>query len=299
MAVRGRIALVLVLAVSACSSPGSAPPVDPDAIVIAAFDFPESHLLAEIYGQAIEDAGMPVHRELGLGTREFVQPALQRGLVDLVPEYSGSALSFVTLNVVKPSADEEHTHAALVHALEGLAITVLDAAPAQDRNGLAVTAATAAELELDIVSDLRPFAPTMTLGGPPECADRPLCLPGYERVYGLRFEAFLPVVASGSAALRAQVVDAAIVFTSDGVAERDGVVILEDDRKLQPAENVTPVVRTEVLSRYGPALSDLINAVSAALTTEELRAMNAEMAVDARQPAAVAADWLRREGFAE
>jgi osmoprotectant transport system substrate-binding protein len=87
------------------------------------------------------------------------------------------------------------------------------------------------------------------------------------------------------------------VFTSDGVAERDGLVILEDDRHLQPAENVTPVVLTETLRRVGASLTAAMNAVSAALTTEELRAMNAEVAVDGRSPAAVAADWLRREGL--
>ena len=87
------------------------------------------------------------------------------------------------------------------------------------------------------------------------------------------------------------------MFTSDGVAERDGLVVLEDDLHLQPAENVTPVVRTQTLRRVGPSLIQAMNDVSAALTTDELRAMNAEVAVDGRSPAAVASDWLRREGF--
>ena len=299
---RRRIVLALLLMLPACSSAGSAPPVDPDAVVVAAFDFPESQLLVEIYGQALEGAGMPVHRELGLGTREFVQPALQQGLVDLVPEYGGSALTFVTLGAVEPSADEARTHAALVEAMAGRGITVLDAAPAQDRNGVAVAGATAAELGVRTISDLERHAPKMTFGGPPECETRPLCLPGLERIYRLRFAEFLPLDAGGPLtlqALRSGAVDAAIVFTSDGVAERDGLVILEDDQKLQPAENVTPVVRTDVLRQYGTSMSDLLNRVSAALTTDALRAMNAEVAVDGRAPAAVATDWLHREGFAE
>jgi osmoprotectant transport system substrate-binding protein len=283
-----------------CNPTASAPATDPDAVVIAAFDFPESQLLVELYGQVLEGAGVPVHRELGLGTREFVQPALQQGLVDLVPEYGGSALTFVTLGAVEPTADEERTHQELVRALEGRGITVLPASPAQDRNGLAVTGATAAEFGLRTISDLEPHAADMVFGGPPECADRPLCLPGFEDIYRLKFSEFLPLDAGGPLtlqALRSNTVDAAVVFTSDGVAERDGLVILEDDLHLQPAENVTPLVRTETLRRFGPSMTEALNAVSAALTTEELRAMNAEIAVDGRTPAAVAADWLRREGL--
>jgi osmoprotectant transport system substrate-binding protein len=187
-----------------------------------------------------------------------------------------------------------------VDALADRNVTVLQPAPAQDRNGLAVTGVTAARLDLRTISDLVPHASGMTFGGPPECQERPLCLPGFERIYRLRFAEFLPLDAGGPLtlqALRSDAVDAAIVFTSDGVAERDGLVILEDDRQLQPAENVTPMVRTQVLRRW-PAMDDLLNRVSAALTTDELRAMNAEIAVDGRTAAAVAADWLLRESLA-
>jgi osmoprotectant transport system substrate-binding protein len=291
-----RLALVLLLVAPACSSGDAAPAPRSDDVVIAAFDFAESHLLVEIYAQALESAGVPVRRQLSLGPREFVQPALQQGLVDLVPEYAGSALGFVTLGTVEPSADEDQTHAELELALAGKGVTVLHASPAQNRNGVGVTGATAAEFGLRTMSDLAAHASEMTFGGPPECADRPLCLPGFERIYGMRFAEFLPLD-DGVQALRAGAVDAAVVFTSDGVAERDGLVILEDDRHLQPAENVTPVVRTDVLERYDPQLRDAVNRMSAALTTQELRAMNAEMGVDGRPPAAVAADWLHREGL--
>lgn len=285
---------------SACVASTSGPAPDTDVIVIASFDFPESVLLAEVYGQALEAAGLPVGRELGLGTRELVQPALQKGLVDLVPEYGGSALSFVTLGAVEATADEARTHRALSEAFAERGVTVLDPSPAQDRNGLAVTGVTATRFGLRTISDLESHAGDMTFGGPPECEERPLCLPGFERIYRLRFAEFLPLDAGGPLtlqALRSNAVDAAIVFTSDGVAERDGLVILQDDRQLQPAENVTPVVRTQTLERFGPSVALVLNRVSAALTTQELRAMNAEVAVDGRPSAAVAADWLRREGL--
>jgi osmoprotectant transport system substrate-binding protein len=297
---RARTILLVLSLLGACTGSPAAPRPDTDTVVIAAFDFPESVLLTEIYAQALEAVDIPVRRELDLGTREFVQPALQRGLVDVVPEYGGSALTFVTLGAVQPTSDEALTHRELVDALVDRGITVLAASPAQDRNGLAVTAATAARFGLRTISDLIPHAGDMTFGGPPECADRPLCLPGFEKIYGLRFAAFLPLDAGGPLtlqALRSVTVDAALVFTSDGVVERDGLVILEDDRHLQPTENVTPMVRTETLRRIGPSLTEAMNAVSARLTTDELRAMNAEVAVDGRSPSAVAGDWLRREGL--
>lgn len=297
---RLRTLLLALCLLGACTgSPAGQRPGD-DAVVIAAFDFPESVLLTEIYAQSLEAVGIPVRREFDLGTREFVQPALQQGLVDVVLEYGGSALTFVTLGATEPTSDEDLTHRALVAALGDRGVTVLAASPAQDRNGVAVTAVTAARYGLRRISDLVPYADDMIFGGPPECADRPLCLPGFERIYRMRFAEFLPLDAGGPLtlqALRSDTVDAAIVFTSDGVAERDGLVILEDDLHLQPAENVTPVVRTQTLRRVGPSLIQAMNAVSAALTTDELRAMNAEVAVDGRSPAAVASDWLRREGL--
>jgi osmoprotectant transport system substrate-binding protein len=297
---RFRALLLVLWLFPACTGSPTTQHPDTDAVVVAAFDFPESVLLAEIYAQALEAEDITVRREFDLGTREFVQPALQRGLVDVVPEYGGSALTFVTLGAAEPTSDEELTHRALVETMSGRGITVLDASAAEDRNGLAVTAVTAATFGLRRISDLVPYAGDMTFGGPPECEDRPLCLPGLEKIYRLRFAEFLPLDAGGPLtlqALRSDSVDAAIVFTSDGVAERDGLVILEDDRHLQPAENVTPMVLTETLRRVGSSLSGAMNTVSAALTTDGLRAMNAEVAVDGRSPSAVAADWLRREGL--
>src|SRR5262245_44175625 len=185
--------VLLIAGLPACGGDGGAPPEDPNQVVIAAFDFPESVLLAEVYGQALEARGIDVRRELGLGPREVVEPALEQGLVDLVPEYGGSSLEFVTLGKVEPTADGDRTHEELRHALGPRGIAVLDASPAEDRNGMAVTATTAARFGLRTISDLAPHAADMVLAGPLECADRPRCLPGLERVYGLRFERFLPI----------------------------------------------------------------------------------------------------------
>ncbi|HYU58428.1 MAG TPA: ABC transporter substrate-binding protein [Actinomycetota bacterium] len=276
------------------------PLADDDTVVVASFEFSESVLLAEIYAQAIEAAGIRVERELGLGARELVAPALQAGLVEFVPEYAGSALAFAGLGATPVTADPQATHDALTAVMARRGVTVLDAAPAENQNGIAVTAATAAEYGLTTISDLVPLAPSFTFGGSVECPQRPLCLPGLESVYGLTFERFVPLDASGpltAAALRSGQVDVGLMFTTDGRVEANRLVFLADDRGLQPAENVTPVVRRSVVDHLGRPLVDAVNAVSGLLTTEELRSLNALVAIEGRAPAMVAATWLSARGL--
>jgi osmoprotectant transport system substrate-binding protein len=273
--------------------------MDDDAITIASFNFPESVLLAELYGEALRAAGFRVELALDLGARELVDPALQRGLVEFVPEYAGSALDFVS-GEGTASPNEAKTHAGLAAALASRNITVLSAAPAQDRNGVVVTASTARRFGLRVISDLSGLAPRLTFGGPPECRERPLCLAGLESVYGLRFNEFVPLDEGGPltvAALEQGQIEVGLLFTSDGQIDARGLVLLADDRHLQPAENVTPIVRDEVIARFGPDVARVANAVSSALTTDQLRAMNAAVSVEGRSPRAVAADWLASHGL--
>jgi osmoprotectant transport system substrate-binding protein len=292
--------LVPIVLLASCGS-GPAPRttalVD-NAITVASFNFPESVLLAELYAQALRSAGFQVELSLDLGARELVEPALQRGLVELVPEYAGSALDFVA-GEGSASPDERVTHRALVLAMASRGLTVLAPSPAQDRNGIVVTRATATRYGLHSISDLGPIAPELAFGGPPECRERQLCLAGLASVYGLRFKSFVPLDEGGGltvAALQGGQVQVALLFTSDGQIDANGFVLLEDDRHLQPAENVTPVIRTDVLTKFGPQLADVANAVSAALTTEDLQRMNAEIAAG-RSPRAVASAWLSEHGL--
>ena len=192
------VACSLGLTLLAACQPGAVPAgrggggAHGGAVVVASFNFPESELLAAIYGLAIRHAGIPVQLRLDLGPRELVQPALEQGLVDVVPEYLGTALSSLEPRPGVPVSDRAAVRAALARALARWHVQVMTPAAAQDQNGVVVTAATARRLGLRKVSDLRRAASRLVLGGAPECPDRPYCLPGLRKVYGLGFARFVP-----------------------------------------------------------------------------------------------------------
>lgn len=311
MGARRTIATLVIVGTVACAACGSASRsggtrgtvasvIDDDAVTVASFDFPESELLAEIYGRALQAAGFEVRYEIGLGPREFVQPALARGLVELVPEYAGTALRFVSLGERRTTDDAAATVAALDAALRDRRLVALEPAAAQDTNAVVVTRSLAARYTLDEISDLEPVADRLTFGGPPGCPDRPYCLAGLEATYGLDFADFVPLDVAGPLthqALAGGHVDVALLFTTDPRIAAEGLVELVDDRGLQPADNVTPVVRREVVERWGDPLVDAVDAVSARLTTDGLRSLNARVAGGADR-GRVADDWLRAEGLA-
>jgi osmoprotectant transport system substrate-binding protein len=290
--------MLAVVAAACTQGSAPAPHASPGAIVVGSFDFPESEVLADLYGGALRANGLPVRFELNLGPRELVEPALLRGLLQLVPEYQGSALDFLT-SAGTATGDADAAHGALVRALASTPVRALRSAAAQDANAFAVTTATAERYGLTSISDLAPVASKLVLGGPPECPQRPLCLRGLQDEYGLRFRNFLPLDTGGSltiAALAGGDVDVALVFTTDPNVAARGFRLLADDRGLEPAENVTPVVSRSLLARYGDRLRATVDAVSARLTTDSLVAMN--QAVASGRPAAAVADaWLARAGL--
>lgn len=273
--------------------------VDEGAVTVASYNFPESVLLGETYAQALEVAGVPVRRELDLGPREVVAPALEQGIVDVLPEYVGTGLAFLMDEPADEGSALAETMRRLEQAYADRGARVLTPAPAENQNGLVVTSSTALAYGLSTVSDLVAVAGALSLGGPPECPERPFCLPGLELVYGLRFQRFVPLDSGGRLTLAALVggdVDVGLLFTTDGNLTSSELVLLEDDRSLQPPENVVPVVREEVFERHGQVVAERLDAVSAELTTAELAAMNERLA-SGEEAEAVAAAWLEGEGL--
>jgi osmoprotectant transport system substrate-binding protein len=253
-----------------------------------------------MYAGAIRAAGIPVRLMASAGPREILEPALHRGLVELLPEYAGTAVQFLSAGDVPASSDAVLTHRDLVRELRGTGVVALSPARAQDANTLVVTSATARRYDLQTVSDLAPVASRFVFGGPPECPQRPLCLVGYARTYQLQFGTFVPLDVGGPLTVQALVsneIDVGLLFTTDpAVGERD-LVRLRDDRGLQPAENVTPLIRAETLERFGTPLREAIDAVSARLTTSVLVALNGRLLAGG-SPSRVAAEWLAQEGLA-
>jgi osmoprotectant transport system substrate-binding protein len=290
------VALTGLLVAGCSGDAGHQSPENPrrPPITVVSFDFPESETLAEIYGQALRRQGYLVEVVPRFGPREIVEPALEQGRVDFVPGYLGSGLNFLSEKRVA-TADPRVVHARLQRALAARGLSVLAFASAQDRNGFVVTGDMARTHRLRRLSDLRPIAPQLLFGGPPECPDRPLCLIGLLDVYGLKFKRFepMPSRAVTADALEAGEIDVGMLETTDGnLAERD-LVQLEDDRRLQPAENIVPIVRKAIIAAYGSALVRLVDTVTAQLTTRDLIGMNRRVELDGAEPAAVAADWLR------
>jgi osmoprotectant transport system substrate-binding protein len=290
-------ALALVMAVVAGCTREAPPPRDPrrPPVVVASFDFPESEILAELYGQALRRHGYPVEVVARLGAREVVEPALEQGKVDLVPEYLGTALAFIDDGGPPPPGDPEAAHARLRRAFATRGVGVAAFAPAEDRNGFVVTGDLARRRGLERISDLAPLAGRLTFGGPPECPDRPLCLKGLRDRYDLQFARFEPMPSRRvtADALETGEIDVGMIETTDANQLGQDLVQLEDDRGLQPAENVVPVVRRQVVDRYGPGLVRLLDAVSAQLTTAGLTALNRQVAVEDQPAGGVAAGWLR------
>jgi osmoprotectant transport system substrate-binding protein len=297
----GTAAVLVALLLSACTSTEHrAPPhvLSDRSITIGSFDFPESVVLADLYGLALRARGYDVRFEHRLGPRELVDPALERGLVELVPEYAGTALQFISLGGAKPSSDVLLTKAALDQVLRDTDLVALAPARAQDSNAIVVTPRTARAHGLRTISDLARVKPPLTFGGPPECPSRPLCLLGLRRTYGLSVKAFLPLDVGGPLtrqALEQSQVDVALMFSTEPGLVNAGLVALTDDRALQPAESVTPLVHREAIRRFGNGFVDTVNRVSAALTTADLRALNAQVAAGF-PPSQVAGGWLRKVG---
>ena len=269
-------------------------------ITVGSFDFPESELLAYLYAGALSARGYTVRVLPDLGSRELVEPALMTGLIQLVPEYTGSALEFVSLGRVHATASVATTARNLERWMGARGISVGRPAAAQDANAIVVTAATAARYRLRTVSDLITVAPSLVFGGPPECPERPYCLQGLRRVYGLRFRAFAGLDTGGTLtrqALEGGEISAALLFTTDPAIRGQHLVVLADNRGLQPAENVVPVLQRATAERYGTGLIAALNAVSARLSTPTLMALDAQVELDGLSPNVVAERWLRDQGL--
>lgn len=273
---------------SASSSPSGT-------VTIGSTNFPEQVIVANLYADALEKAGIKTNLRVNLGTRKAVEPALAAGALDLYPDYAGSLLIYLVPSDTAKATQLSTDIPALQKALGKHGAEVLKPAPAVDQNVFAVTKQTAAKYHLTTLSSLKRVAGKLTLGAPPECPSYYYCLPGLEKVYGIHFRNVVSTDESGPvtvAYLRNGRVQVAELFSSDGAIAEYGFVQLVDNKHLQPADHVIPVIRKSVAST---TVVKAINAVSAKLTTAQLRKLNLEVSNSHKNPAAVAAAWFKAE----
>jgi osmoprotectant transport system substrate-binding protein len=304
----------LAFAISACGSssspssrpatssvkPGTAsrePGAGKPAVTIGTKNFTEEFILGQLYAQALRAKGYSVTLRNDIGPSEVMDRALASASIDGYPEYTGTILSVFGHDVKAPAtAAQAYRLAAAVERRHDA--TLLDMAPAADTDVIITSPAYAKAHHLRSLSDLARLGSSATLAGPPEFRTRFNGLVGLKEAYGVRSLHFAAMkIGQQYRALAAGSAQLAVAFTTDGNLTQAGFQLLSDPKGIFGFQNVTFVVRSAVLTQEGPAFADTINAVSAKLSTQALRLMNAAVTLDQQSPAAVAQQFLGANGL--
>lgn len=294
------VAVGALFALAGCAADDPTGPAEPAAgngetITIGSFAFPESEILAEIYAIALEEAGFDVETALNLGPRQATIPALEDGSIDLIPEYNGNLLFFYDPENEARSTEEVD---AALGDLVPAGFEVLESSPAQDKDAYVVTRAKADEFGLVEIGDLSALEP-FALGANPQFGELGYGIPGLASVYGVTDVEFVPIEDFGGPdTVRALVDDAvqvADIYTTSPALVAEDLVVLEDPLNLIAAQNVVPLLNSDIFSEE---LDAVLDEISAALTTEDLIALRDRVEGDENVQASVAArDWLEDEGL--
>ncbi len=284
------LAASLVLAGCASNNPLDTPTEEggesagSDTIVIGSQAYYSNEIIAEIYAQALENAGFDVDKQFNIGQRDAYMPELESGAIDLFPEYTGNLLEFYddSADVTSP----EDVYAALQEALpEGL--TALDYSEASDQDTYTVTKEFAEANNLTTIADLANVSETPTIGAAPEFEQRPYGPAGAKEVYGVDL-AFSATGDTTLESLLAGEIQVADIYTADPAFETEEIVALEDPENLILASNVVPIASSDVADE----VADVINAVSAALGADDLVALGVQSTVEQMSPEEIATQWL-------
>lgn len=300
MIMRAAALLMTMCVVAACSNsdPLGAQVRSPNSIVIGSGDFPESQIIAEIYAQALQANGFEVGTRMGIGSRETYIPALKDHSIDLVPEYIGNLLLYFAPRSKATTLDAVEVE--LHQRLPG-DLSILAPAPATDTDTVSVTGQTANSWSLRTIADLAPHSPDVRFGAPSAFATRPAGLPGLRQKYGLDIKPgnFVAIDDGGGAVtVRALVegrVNAANVFTTSPAIPQNHLVALDDPEHNFVAGNIVPLVNSQ---KKSDRLKDVLDAVSAKLTTSGVAGLNAAVSGNSGiDPDQAARNWIRDNGF--
>jgi osmoprotectant transport system substrate-binding protein len=290
-------ASVLVL-VSACSAGGGGKPT----IKVGSDGFYEAKLMAEIYAQALEAGGYTVDRTgIGIGSRKVSAPALESGQIDLKPEYIGSGLAYYQpgAQTGDPAGNEAALQAVL--ATKGGGITVLGYSPAADQNAFVVRKDTATQFNLVTLSDAAPVQNQLKWGLATDCKTNPVCAAALKSAYGIDPTNITSLAACDTPmaqALANKTIDVAELCSTQPDIAVNGFVVLTDDKQTQPADNIAPLVRNDLLAKVDKtSFEKILNDVSAKMTTTSLTQLNKQVSVDQMDIGAVAKAWLQSVGL--
>ncbi|GAB3659254.1 ABC transporter substrate-binding protein [Glycomyces tarimensis] len=261
---------------------------DGETIVIGSQDYYSNEIIAEIYAQALEEAGYTVDRQFRIGQREAYLPEIEDGAIDLFPEYTGPLLQY--WNPDTEANRSEDVYAELADTVpDGL--RVLDQSPANDQDSYTVTEEFAAEWDLTEIGDLANVTVPLTLGANSEAETRTFGPEGMKETYGVEI-GFTPIEDGGGPltvkALEDGDIQLAVIYTASPAIAEGGLVSLEDPEGLFLASNVVPLASDNVDGEAAAIIDD----ISATMDTADLVALNVR-SVDEELPASVIAeDWL-------
>ncbi|MEU9477622.1 ABC transporter substrate-binding protein [Streptomyces sp. NPDC048191] len=267
-------------------------------VVVGSNNFPESTLLADIYGEALKAKGVKVTYKPNIGSRETTYGLIKNGSISVLPEYNGALLAYLDPKAAPKTADA--TTAAIEAKLDSK-LTLLKPSPAEDKDSVTVNAATAKKYGLtgkSSISDLKDIAKDLVIGASPEFQTRQQGLVGLKSVYGLQFKSFKALDAGGpltQAALKKDAVQVADIFTTEPTISKEKFVVLQDPKNLFGFENVQPLVYKSALPQKGV---DALNAVSAKLDTATLLELATQVQSQNKDPLDVAKAWLKSAGLA-
>lgn len=275
-------------------------------LVVGAAGFTESKVLAELYAQILGGAGYSTSVTT-VENRELYEPSLEKGDIDVVPEYAATLTEFLNAKVngsaqalKKPlaSADVAATVGELKKLAEPRGLTVLPAGKAVDQNAFAVTKEFAAKNKLTTLSDLGKSKIKVKLAAGDECAVRPFCVPGLKKTYGIDVASLDPKgvgTPQSKQAVKDGVDQLVLSTTTDGTLPSYGLLVLQDDKKLQNADNLLPVVNSK--DAGSPDIAAALNKLTHVLTTDDLAKLNLKVDADRAKPADVAKEYLQSKGL--
>jgi glycine betaine/choline ABC-type transport system substrate-binding protein len=268
-------------------------------LTVGSKNFTEEYILGNIYAQALQAAGYDVKTNLNLGSEVIAYKALQDGEISGYPEYTSTLLQSIFGKDTVP-ADAQQAYEQAKAQLEPKGETAFAPTPFADSNALGMLKSKADELGVTKISDLSGKSQDLTLYGSPECRERADCLVGLQDTYGLQFKSFNPVdIGLRYTVLDKGQADASIVFTSDAqlAANPDKYVLLEDDKGIFPSGNVIWITDQSTVQKAGPDYMATIEKVQQGLTLPVMQELNARVDIDKQDPADVATQYLKEDGY--